>query len=95
MVDEKELRVIHYTLGPLKPWDWWTSWLLKPVDVWQVHVQLIIIFWHVINVVKNGSHPQLTKKLHCLSSHVYPVQLNLVTKFADLFFLTLAGFFRM
>lgn len=36
MVDENELRVIHYTLGPLKPWDWWTSWLLKPVDVWQV-----------------------------------------------------------
>lgn len=35
MVDEKELRVIHYTLGPLKPWDWWTSWLLKPIDVWQ------------------------------------------------------------
>ncbi|KAF7805221.1 inositol phosphorylceramide glucuronosyltransferase 1 [Senna tora] len=35
MVDEHELRVIHYTLGPLKPWDWWTSWLLKPVDVWQ------------------------------------------------------------
>ncbi|XP_056168697.1 inositol phosphorylceramide glucuronosyltransferase 1-like [Syzygium oleosum] len=34
MVDESELRVIHYTLGPLKPWDWWTSWLLKPVDVW-------------------------------------------------------------
>ncbi|XP_022890927.1 inositol phosphorylceramide glucuronosyltransferase 1-like isoform X2 [Olea europaea var. sylvestris] len=35
MVDEEELRVIHYTLGPLKPWDWWTSWLVKPVDVWQ------------------------------------------------------------
>lgn len=35
MVDEKELRVIHYTLGPLKPWDWWTSWLVKPVDAWQ------------------------------------------------------------
>ncbi|KAJ4955417.1 hypothetical protein NE237_012200 [Protea cynaroides] len=35
MVDEKELRVIHYTLGPLKPWDWWTAWLLKPVDLWQ------------------------------------------------------------
>ncbi|KAM7251356.1 hypothetical protein ACFE04_023239 [Oxalis oulophora] len=35
MVDESELRVIHYTLGPLKPWDWWTAWLLKPVDVWQ------------------------------------------------------------
>lgn len=38
MVDEKELCVIHYTLGPLKPWDWWTSWLLKPVDIWQVFV---------------------------------------------------------
>lgn len=37
MVDEEELRVIHYTLGPLKPWDWWTSWLVKPVDVWQVY----------------------------------------------------------
>ncbi|KAL5990592.1 hypothetical protein ACLOJK_011494 [Asimina triloba] len=36
MVDEKELRVIHYTLGPLKPWDWWTAWLLKPVDIWQI-----------------------------------------------------------
>ncbi|ERM98542.1 hypothetical protein AMTR_s01134p00004530 [Amborella trichopoda] len=35
MVDEKELRIIHYTLGPLKPWDWWTAWLLKPVDLWQ------------------------------------------------------------
>ncbi|OAY67195.1 Inositol phosphorylceramide glucuronosyltransferase 1 [Ananas comosus] len=35
MVDENELRVIHYTLGPLKPWDWWTAWLLKPVEVWQ------------------------------------------------------------
>lgn len=35
MVAENELCVIHYTLGPLKPWDWWTSWLLKPVDVWQ------------------------------------------------------------
>lgn len=35
MVNETELRVIHYTLGPLKPWDWWTAWLLKPVDIWQ------------------------------------------------------------
>lgn len=42
MVDEKELRVIHYTLGPLKPWDWWTSWLLKPVDVWQVLFFLLL-----------------------------------------------------
>ncbi|GLJ31925.1 hypothetical protein SUGI_0642580 [Cryptomeria japonica] len=35
MVDANELRVVHYTLGPLKPWDWWTAWLLKPVDLWQ------------------------------------------------------------
>ncbi|KAG1361555.1 putative inositol phosphorylceramide glucuronosyltransferase 1 [Cocos nucifera] len=35
MVNETELKVIHYTLGPLKPWDWWTAWLVKPVDVWQ------------------------------------------------------------
>ncbi|EYU19884.1 hypothetical protein ABFS82_06G078600 [Erythranthe guttata] len=35
MVNEDQLRVIHYTLGPLKPWDWWTHWLVKPVDVWQ------------------------------------------------------------
>ncbi|KAJ4774291.1 Hexosyltransferase [Rhynchospora pubera] len=36
MVEEKELRIIHYTLGPLKPWDWYTAWLIKPVEVWQV-----------------------------------------------------------
>lgn len=35
MVNEAELRVIHYTLGPLKPWDWWTAWLLEPVRYWQ------------------------------------------------------------
>lgn len=58
MVDEKELRVIHYTLGPLKPWDWWTSWLLKPVDVWQVIVSnsiklagLWYLHSHIIDVV--------------------------------------------
>ena len=39
MVDESELRIIHYTLGPLKPWDWWTAWLLEPVRYWQVHGQ--------------------------------------------------------
>ncbi|EPS68223.1 hypothetical protein M569_06549, partial [Genlisea aurea] len=41
MVNEEELHVIHYTLGPLKPWDWWTHWLVKPVDVWEkVRVKL-------------------------------------------------------
>ena len=32
MVDEKELRVIHYTLGPLKPWDWSYIRLNENVD---------------------------------------------------------------
>lgn len=41
MVDERELKVIHYTLGPIKPWDWWAAWLVKPVEVWQnVRMQL-------------------------------------------------------
>ncbi|KFK26089.1 hypothetical protein AALP_AA8G201300 [Arabis alpina] len=35
MVDDSKLHIIHYTLGPLKPWDWWTAWLVKPVDAWQ------------------------------------------------------------
>jgi inositol phosphorylceramide glucuronosyltransferase 1 len=43
MVDEKELRVIHYTLGPLKPWDWWTAWLVKPVEIWQVILLFIYL----------------------------------------------------
>ncbi|CAN8260481.1 unnamed protein product [Cochlearia groenlandica] len=34
MVDDSKLHIIHYTLGPLKPWDWWTAWLVKPVDAW-------------------------------------------------------------
>ncbi|KAG2333720.1 hypothetical protein Bca52824_004900 [Brassica carinata] len=34
MVDDSKLHVIHYTLGPLKPWDWWTAWLVKPVEAW-------------------------------------------------------------
>lgn len=45
MVDEKDLKVIHYTLGPLKPWDWWTAWLVKPVDAWQVFVQTLLALW--------------------------------------------------
>ncbi|CAA6662470.1 unnamed protein product [Spirodela intermedia] len=36
MLANKVVAFCHslYT-WPLKPWDWWTSWLLKPVDVWQ------------------------------------------------------------
>eukprot|EP00271_Cylindrocystis_brebissonii_P019979 TRINITY_DN639_c0_g3_i1.p1 TRINITY_DN639_c0_g3~~TRINITY_DN639_c0_g3_i1.p1 ORF type:complete len:572 (-),score=88.70 TRINITY_DN639_c0_g3_i1:620-2335(-) len=35
MFDASLLRVVHYTLGPLKPWDWWTAWLLPPTAQWQ------------------------------------------------------------
>ncbi|EXC01426.1 hypothetical protein L484_021997 [Morus notabilis] len=40
-VNESEISVLHYTIGPLKPWDWWAAWLLKPVDIWQnIRLQL-------------------------------------------------------
>jgi len=29
------LSVLHYTLGPLKPWQWWTPWLIDAADEWQ------------------------------------------------------------
>eukprot|EP00271_Cylindrocystis_brebissonii_P012038 TRINITY_DN30094_c0_g1_i1.p1 TRINITY_DN30094_c0_g1~~TRINITY_DN30094_c0_g1_i1.p1 ORF type:complete len:575 (-),score=88.81 TRINITY_DN30094_c0_g1_i1:1003-2727(-) len=35
MFDPSMLRVVHFTLGPLKPWDWWMAWLLPPVAQWQ------------------------------------------------------------
>jgi len=34
-VPEGSLKVIHYTLGPIKPWDWWSSWLVKPASIWR------------------------------------------------------------
>ncbi|KAL6552597.1 Inositol phosphorylceramide glucuronosyltransferase 1 [Orobanche hederae] len=40
MVNEDKLHIIHYTLGPLKPWDWWTHWLVKPVDVCSMDILL-------------------------------------------------------
>lgn len=35
-VPEDSLKVIHYTLGPIKPWDWWSSWLVKPAAIWRM-----------------------------------------------------------
>jgi hypothetical protein len=29
------LRVLHFTLGPLKPWQWWAPWLVPAADEWQ------------------------------------------------------------
>ncbi|KNA09481.1 hypothetical protein SOVF_153220 [Spinacia oleracea] len=51
MVDEKELRVIHYTLGPLKPWDWWTALLVKPVDLWQSVSLVNVVYFSVLSLL--------------------------------------------
>mmetsp|Transcript_10626 Transcript_10626/g.65524 ORF Transcript_10626/g.65524 Transcript_10626/m.65524 type:complete len:309 (-) Transcript_10626:31-957(-) len=29
-----DTRIIHFALGPFKPWDWWTYWLLNPARRW-------------------------------------------------------------
>ena len=29
------LRVLHFTLGPLKPWQWWAPWLVPAAAEWQ------------------------------------------------------------
>eukprot|EP00210_Caulerpa_lentillifera_P005197 g4966.t1 len=35
MIPESQLKIIHYTLGPFKPWYWWASWIVKDLRVWQ------------------------------------------------------------
>ncbi|MBA0832914.1 hypothetical protein Goarm_017269 [Gossypium armourianum] len=71
MVDESELRVIHYTLGPLKPWDWWTSWLLKPVDVWQNVRERLEETLPASGGGKNPNDELLVKFLSCYLSVFY------------------------
>jgi hypothetical protein len=34
-VPRARLHVLHYTLGPLKPWHWWSSWLVAENLAWQ------------------------------------------------------------
>jgi hypothetical protein len=34
-VPRSQLHVLHYTLGPLKPWQWWGSWLLAEAGAWR------------------------------------------------------------
>lgn len=34
VIPEDEMRVIHYTLGPLKPWIWWTNFLFDQNVKW-------------------------------------------------------------
>lgn len=31
-----DLKVVHYTLGPFKPWDWWCGWLVVEQARWEV-----------------------------------------------------------
>mmetsp|Transcript_798 Transcript_798/g.4990 ORF Transcript_798/g.4990 Transcript_798/m.4990 type:complete len:480 (-) Transcript_798:529-1968(-) len=30
------VSILHFTLGPVKPWDWWSTWLVKPATTWQI-----------------------------------------------------------
>lgn len=27
-------KIVHFALGPFKPWDWWTYWLVRPAKRW-------------------------------------------------------------
>lgn len=33
-VDVDTIHVLHYTLGPFKPWDFWTGFLITPTKIW-------------------------------------------------------------
>jgi len=33
-VDPKSIHVLHYTLGPLKPWDFWSDLIIVPSKLW-------------------------------------------------------------
>ncbi|MBA0803640.1 hypothetical protein Gohar_013830 [Gossypium harknessii] len=86
MVDESELRVIHYTLGQLKPWDWWTSWLLKPVDVWQNVRERLEETLPATGGGKNPNDELLVKFLSCYLSVFYSF-VTIVLLFRHLYFM--------
>lgn len=35
------LKVVHYTLGSFKPWDWWCGWLIEEQARWNVRTPLL------------------------------------------------------
>jgi len=35
MISQDDIKIVHYTLGPFKPWNWWTSWVITDLDAWQ------------------------------------------------------------
>ncbi|CAG9463483.1 unnamed protein product [Pedinophyceae sp. YPF-701] len=34
MIPESQIKVLHFTLGPLKPWDWWSGFIMEQVKDW-------------------------------------------------------------
>ena len=36
MLPRDTLYVIHFTLGPFKPWVWWSGWLVRENPAWEV-----------------------------------------------------------
>lgn len=34
MIPRNQLYVVHYTLGPFKPWIWWSLWLVRVDSLW-------------------------------------------------------------
>ncbi|GIL91396.1 hypothetical protein Vretifemale_19012 [Volvox reticuliferus] len=37
MLPRSSLYVIHFTLGPFKPWVWWSGWLVRENPAWQAY----------------------------------------------------------
>jgi hypothetical protein len=34
MIAPEDVKVIHFTLGPFKPWNWWTPFVVTPTSQW-------------------------------------------------------------
>jgi len=41
MIPKERLKIVHYTLGPFKPWNWWTGWVISDLKAWQVGLTLL------------------------------------------------------
>eukprot|EP00899_Mesostigma_viride_P022103 jgi/Mesvir1/3077/Mv12057-RA.2 len=39
MQPRERLAIVHYTLGPLKPWQWWAPWVVDVASQWQEYRQ--------------------------------------------------------
>lgn len=52
------LKVVHYTFGAFKPWDWWCGWLIEEQSRWNVRTLF--------------SHMLILSSATCSYRHVYP-----------------------